>query len=184
MEQRYLDDDTVVYQAVDKRVLHAALNYLAIVVERVVSDINHSLVDVANTVAKQVNGNHGHGIALQLAFLHHVLLGVVLSGQIAAEAKRLGVYPSLLKLYEDETNRAVILLDLGGEVDAEHRNLVASHVGMLMAAHLNAYDLFLKQGRQHRLGDALVFHQELEHAVVYRIGNGIYHNRVVLSLCR
>ncbi len=86
VEQRYLHYYAVVDQAVDKRVFHAALNHLAIIVEGVVRDIHHRLVDVANPMSKQVHGYHGHGIALQLAFLHHVLLGIVLSGKITAEA--------------------------------------------------------------------------------------------------
>ena len=52
--------------------------------------------------------------------------------EVLAEAERLRLEPSLLELYKDELQAAVVLAYLRPEVDAEHGYLVARAVGILV----------------------------------------------------
>ncbi len=170
MQQRNLHDDAVVYQAVDEGVLVSVGHLRAIVVEGFVAHIDDGLVYVADAVPQEIHGHHGEGVSLSVAFLLHVLLRVVLCREITAEAQGLRVEPCLLQFDEHEVLLPVVFLDARCEVDAEHRQVVACDVGVLMAPHLHTDDLLLEQGGQDGPGDALILHQELEHGVVNRIG--------------
>ena len=163
VQERYLHDYAVVDQTVDEGVLHSVFHHPAVVVVCVMRYIDHILVDIPHTMTQQIYGYHRHGISVQSALLHHVLLGIVLCSEITAEAQGLRIEPRLLQLDEYKPHGSVVFLHSCGEVDAEHGNLVTRHVRMLMTAHLHAHHLFLEQGGEHGFGYAFVFHQELEH---------------------
>ena len=64
----------------------------------------------------------------------------------------------------------ICLPDLCPEVNAEHGDLVSASIGVLMFPHLCLNDVFLQEGRQESLHNALVFHKIFEDDVIYRIG--------------
>ena len=64
----------------------------------------------------------------------------------------------------------ICLPDLCPEINAEHRNLVSTSIGILVFSHLCLNDIFLQEGRQESLHYTLVFHKIFEDDVIYRIG--------------
>ena len=134
-------------------------------------DVEHRLVDVANTVSQQIDGHHGQGM---LATLQHVVGIVVLYTKILAETQRLSLKPCLLQLNQNELLRPVVESYAGTEVYAQHRNGVALVVNILMGTYLHLYGVFFQQCRQDGTRNALILHQVLEHHVVDRVGNS-YH---------
>ena len=175
VKQRNLHDDTVVYQTVDERVGHAVLHFFAVVVECLVTYVHHRFLYVAHAVPQKIDGYHRQCVALVAAFLLHVLFCVILCGKIAAEAESFCVQPCLLKFYQNQMHRTVVFPHPCRKINAKHRQVVARHIRMFMTAHLNAHHLFLQQGGKHSDSNAFVFHKELEHRVVYRIGHRIFH---------
>ena len=176
MEQGNLHYNAVVDKTVDKRVFVAIGHLVAIVVHGFVAHINHRLVDVANTMPQQINGNHRNGVALVGTILEHVLLCIVLCGEVSAETECLSVKPCLLQLNKHEPHGAVVLPHPCGKVDAEHGDVVACDVGMLMPAHLHTHDILLQQCRDDCTGDTLVFQKKLENSVVYGVCYCYLHN--------
>ena len=145
VKQRYLHDNAVVGEARHKRVLHAAYHFVAVIVIRLVADIKHRLIDLANPVTQNIHRHHGQGMLLG-TLAHHVLLPVVLCAEILAETKRLRLNPRLLKLYEYLLLLALLVAHDGGKVDAEHRNVFLRHVGMLVGALRHRYHLLFEKG--------------------------------------
>ena len=179
VKQRYLHDNAVVGEARHKRVLHAAYHFVAVIVIRLVADIKHRLIDLANSVTQNINRHHGQGMLLG-TLAHHVLLLVVLRTKILAEAQRLRLNPSLLKLYEYLLLLAVIIANDGGKVDAEHRNVFLRHVGMLVGALRHRYHLLFEKGGKDGGRHTLVLHEVFEHRVVYRVCTKVFHSRLSL----
>ena len=174
MQQGNLNDDTAVRQALHKGVRHAFGHGLVIVVHGMVVDVEDRLLDVAHTMAKQIDGDHRHGV---LAVIGHVTRVLILQSEILAEAQRLCLHPRLLQLNEHQVLTAVGLAHRGAEVNAQHGQARALVVDKLMGAHLDVHDVLLEQGREDRPGDALVLHQVFEHHVIDRVGNA-YHFRL------
>ena len=170
LEQGELHDDAVMHQTAYERVAHALFHFLAIIVACHVVHIHHGLLHLTHTVTKQIYRHHRQGMAAIASLLDDVLLRIILGGEILAEAKCLCVKPCLLQLDENQPHGAIVLPHAGGEVDAEHGYLIAGDVGMLVPTHLHAHHLLLEQGREHGSGDTFIFHQELEHTVINRIG--------------
>ena len=168
VQPRYLYDDAVVCQTLHEGIGQTFRHHVAIIVVRLVMDIDDWLLDVAHFMSQQIDGNGGQRI---VAF--HVLRVRVVHAEILAEAQRLGLKPRLLQLYENQMLRAVVLADGGSEVDTIDRKRVALVVGIFMWAHFHLYHILLQQRRENGAGNALVFHQILEDDVVNRIG--YYH---------
>ena len=182
MQQRYLHNNAIVCETVDKGVRVAVRHLAAIIVKSLVINVHHRLFDVAHTVAKQIHGHHGHGVASLLFFLQHVFLGIVLGCQVTTEAQGFGVEPSLLQLYQYQALRAVALAHLCGEIYSEHRQIVTCDIGVLMAPHLNSKYLLFEQGREYGAGYAFIFHHEFEHRIVYGVGYCYFHDYFTLWL--
>ena len=183
-QQRYLHDDAVVYQAVDKRVRQALDNLRTVVVERLVADIEHRHLNVAHTMAQQIYRHHRYGMPVAVVLRGDVLRVGILRAEILAEAQRLRLKPRLLELYQYKVAAAVRLPNLRREVDAEHRNLVARAVGVLMTTDMNLDNILLQQCREQRPRDALVLNEVLEHRIVYRIGNMYHHTGILLFFAK
>ena len=175
MQQRYLDDNAIVYQTVDERVGITMFHFLSVIIHSLMSHIDHSLVDVADAMPQEIDGNHRNGKSLVVTFLLYVFLRIVLQGKIATETQSLRVQPCLLQLYQYQMCVPVIFLDLRRKVDSEHGNVVTSNIGMLVTAHFHAHHFLLEQGGEYGLGNALIFHQEFEHRVINGVGYRIYH---------
>ena len=123
-QPRYLHNYAVVGETLNERVFLALLYHLAVVVEHVVVDINHRLLNVADSMSEKVNGNHWICESFRRVFAD-VYLVTVLRTQILAEAQGLRVEPCLLQFYKDdavlESLALSILLPHGGcKVNAEH----------------------------------------------------------------
>ena len=167
----YLHDDAVVHQALHEGIGDALRHLVAVIVVRLVVDIEHGLLDVAHLVAKQIDRYHGDAVVHQSVLVLHDILGVgIVGAEVLTEAQRLSLEPRFLQFDEHEVVAAVCLAHTGSEVDAKHRNLVSATVGILMAAHIHLHHLLLEQGGEDGLGDTLVLHQVLKHDIVYRIG--------------
>ena len=85
MQQWYLYDDAVVYQTVDEWVRVSMFHLLSVIINSLMTDVNHSFVNVADTMSQEIDRHHRNGISLVVAFLLYVFFGVVLQGKIAAE---------------------------------------------------------------------------------------------------
>ena len=173
-QSRYLHDYAVVGETLNERVFLALLYHLAVVVEHVVVDINHRLLNVADSMSEKVNGNHWICESFRRVFAD-VYLVTVLRTQILAEAQGLRVEPCLLQFYKDdavlESLALSVLLPHGScKVDAEHGERVACGVYILVRAHLHLHHLFLQQCREDSFRYAFVRHYIFEHGVVNRIG--------------
>ena len=121
---------------------------------------------------QQIDGHHGHGEVAA-----HVLRAAVLHAEILAEAQGLRLHPSLLQLNKGDAFAALCVAYGGGEVKAEHRQLVALVITVFMGTHIDLYHVFLQKGREDGAGDALVLHHVLEHYVIN--GVGYFHNLCV-----
>ena len=62
VQPRHLYDDAVVGEAADKRVGHAPGHDVAVIVARLVHDVEHGLLDVAYGVAQDVDRHHGQSV--------------------------------------------------------------------------------------------------------------------------
>ena len=133
-------------------------------------------------MTKQIYGYHRYAIAVRVIILQDVVGVGVLCTEVLSETQCLRLKPSLLKLYQYKFKTAIILTDLGTEVDAEHRNLVTCAVGVFMFTHLYLYHLSLKKGGKHSLGHAVVLHEVFENRVINRICNTYHHSRIFISL--
>ena len=175
MEQRDLDDDTVMHKTLYKGVRHAFGHLTSFIVVSLVTYIQHRHVNVADPVTHYIDGHHRIGETLMAALLSvDIVLVTVLGAKILTEAKGLRLYPRLLKFYKDEFRLVLTRSDTGTEVDTEHRDLVVGLVGILVRTKLNTDDFLLQQCRQHCPGHTLVLHEIFEHGVVNRIGY-VYH---------
>ena len=164
-----LYDDAIVCEAVDKRIGKPLRDYVVVVVERLVVDIKHRLLDVANLMAKQIDGHHRQGM---VGVMHVLRVGVVHT-QILAEAKGLRLKPCLLQLYQDKLLFAIFITDSGTKVYTEYGKRVAVLVAVLMGTDFHRHHIHLQQGRKDGPGYAFILHQVLEHYIIYRIG--YYH---------
>ena len=172
-EERDLYDDAVMRQTLDERV--GSRERMVIIVQIAAAHIDHRLGEVAQGMPQDVDGNDGQPIGPFLSVLvllfDDVLLVEVLRTQVLAEAQGLRNQPGLLQLDKDKVFRTVVLANLCREVDAEERDACLLHGCILVAAHLQVYDLLFQQCGEQYLGHFLVFHQEFENSVVNRVGN-------------
>ena len=99
VKARYLYNDAVVVQAVDKLVGYAADYRLVVVVECLMAHIYHRLHNIAYGMSQQVDSHHRQGMAVG-AVADHVFGVLVVYAEILAEAQRLGRQPRLLQFYE------------------------------------------------------------------------------------
>ena len=153
-------------QTLHKRVGHAVLHELAVIVIRLMVHIHDRLLHLSDAMPQEIDGNHGYGI-LPVIFLQHILLVVILQGEVTAEAKCLGGQPSLLQLDEHQVRLVVLVEHCGGKVDAEHRDrLTPGDVRILIAPDFNVDDFLLQQCRQDGLGYAVIFHQIFEYRII------------------
>ena len=141
-QQRYLHDDAVVLQTLHEWVRLGERHFVAVVVVHLVPCIDNGFVDVAHAVSEEIYGNGGKGV-FPVSVLAHVLLVVVLQGEILPEAQCLRLQPCLLQFDKNEVFLAVVLPDGGGKVHAEHRYCLAHDVGVFMPAHLHVHHLLL-----------------------------------------
>ena len=142
VKTRYLYDDAVVRQAVNKGIRKPLRHKITIVVERIVTHVENWLLDVTNLMTQQIDGHHRNGMAVA-ATLDNVLRVLVVNAQVLAEPKRLRFEPGLLQFYQDEVLAAVSLAHRRTEIDAEHRQRVALVVSILMRTNLNPRDVLL-----------------------------------------
>ena len=159
-----LDNDAVMGQAFHKGVRQSLCYDILVVVTGLVAHVQYGFFYLPHLMTKQIDGHHRKRIVAG-----HILRIAVLHPQILAEAQRLRLYPRLLQLHKDKTLRAVGLTDGGSEVYAEHRQVLALVVAILMRTYLHARHVLFQKCRQDGSGYTLVFHQIFEHHVVYRI---------------
>ena len=155
-------------QALHKRIVVATCQQVAIIVVRMMVDVDHRRRDVANPVAEQIDGHHREGMLVS-ALLHDVLLPRILGTQILAEAQGLRLQPGLLQFDEHHMLPAVLFADGGTEVYAKQRDVVTRDIGILVWPLHHLHHPLLQQGRQDGAGNALVLHQVLEHRVIDRV---------------
>ena len=139
--------------------------------------IHHGCFYAAHLVAQQVNGYHGQCVYVT-AIARHVGIVGILKTKILAETQHLCLHPRLLHLYEDGLTLSLAVDDGGTEVDAVDGEVVGEWVVVLVVTHVHLHHLLLQQGRKYGAGNALVFHEILEHNVVNRIG--YYHGYYAL----
>ena len=182
VETRYLHEDAVVVEAVDEPVGYSLGDGFVVIVERLVADIHHRLVYLADGVSQQVDGYHRQCVAV-VTIGHDVLRVLVVYAQVLSEAERLRGEPCLLKLYQYELFLAVGLTDGGAEVDAEDGEYLLLAVGVFVRPDFHFHDILLQQGREDSAGNAFVLHEVLEHGVVDRVGY-CHHKRYATLLQR
>ena len=84
MQARYLDDDTIMSQTLNKSIGQSFAHFLVIVVVSTMANIKNRLLYVAHFVPKDIDGNRGVGKALLTA--RHDVFGIgVLHAQVLAE---------------------------------------------------------------------------------------------------
>ena len=179
MQPRNLHNDTVVGQAVHKRIGQPLCHHLTVVVVRLSAHIQHGFLDVAYLVSQQIDRHHRNGVGTAAFRLHIGLVGI-LCPEVLTEAQCLRWKPCLLQFYQYQVLRTVILAHCGAKVDAEDGEAFAPDVGVFVAALLHLHHLFLQQSREDGLRDALVLKQILENDVVDRIGNRCHHAVVLV----
>ena len=84
-EQRNLYDDAVVLQTLHKRIRLIKHYLLPLVVVNAMLGIDHRLVDFTYTMPQQIHCNRRKSI-LVVRFFRHILLVVILQGEILTEA--------------------------------------------------------------------------------------------------
>ena len=94
-EQGYLDDDTVVREALYKGVVLLAYNLIAIVVIGIVIDVDDRCLYVVHPMAEQIDGYHRQGVLVG-TILHYVFFAAILGTKVLAEPQGLGFQPRLL----------------------------------------------------------------------------------------
>ena len=87
MQTRYLHDDAIVCQAVDKRIGQTMRDHITFVVARLVVHVEHRLFDIAHLVTQQVHGHHG----ISVAVLAHILRVGVMHTQILTKTQSLSL---------------------------------------------------------------------------------------------
>ena len=102
MQQRNLHNDAVMDEAVDKRVGKALGHLAALVVVRLMVDIEHGHVDVPHPVSENINCHHRDAVGRAQLLLHHIFLVGILGAEILPEAQGLRVQPRLLQLDENQ----------------------------------------------------------------------------------
>ena len=180
-QQGNLHDDAVVLETLHEGVGLGERHFIPVVVVYFVPCIHDSFVDVADAVPEEIHGN-GRKCVFPVGVLAHVLLVVVLQGEILPEAQCLRLQPCLLQFDKDEVFLAVVFPYGGGKVHAEHGYPLTHNVGIFMAAHLHVHHLFLQEGGNHRPCDAFVFHKILEYSIIKRICY-IYHHKSSVFCC-
>ena len=176
VQKRNLDDNAFMDEAVDERVGESIGHLAALVVTGLVVDIEHWHFDVSDPMPENIHRHHRKPVGRAQLFLHHVLWVGILGSEILPEAQGLGLQPSLLQLDENQAQRPVVLADARPEVDAEHGDVVAVAIGVLVAAYLHLHHLFLQQRRKDGAGDPLVLHQIFEDGVIDGICYSNDHN--------
>ena len=159
-----LYDDTVMRKTLHERVWQSLGYDIFIIIVGFVIDVQNGFLNISHFVPQQVYCHHGERVVAL-----HVLWIAVLHSQILAEPQRLCFYPCLLQLHKNQPLPAVCLPDGGAEVNAEHREVLALVIAVLVRTHLHVCHFLLQQCRQDGAGNALVFHQIFEYYVVYRV---------------
>ena len=95
VQTRYLYNDAVVVQAVYKLVGNALLQWLVVIVEGLVTHIDHGGLYIAHSMTQQIHSHHRNGVPIR-ASAHDVLRVLVVHAEILAEAQRLRGKPGLL----------------------------------------------------------------------------------------
>ena len=165
-------------QTVNKWIWQSFRHHFAVVVIRLMSDVEHGLLNVPYFVAQQIYGYHGNGVLVGTV-ADNIVGVLIVHAQILAEAECLCRQPRLLKLYQNQVLTAVSFAYSGTEVDAEYGQRVALIVAILMGAHLHLDDVHLQECRKDGTRYSLVLHQIFEYDVVNWIGNS-YHTLSVL----
>lgn len=98
VKKRYLNNNAVMHKTVNKRVGNALGNHVAIIVVRIMVDIDHRLLNLTDAVSEKVNGNHRNGIA-RMTVLVDITFVTVLSTKVLAETQGLRLQPCLLQLH-------------------------------------------------------------------------------------
>ena len=119
VKQRYLNYYAIVNKTLDEWIGHTLGNHIAIIVVGLMINIDHWLLNIANTVTQEVDGNHRDCIPF-FAILADIPLIAILSPKILAEAQSLGFQPCLLKFNKDKVFLAVSLTDSSSKVNPEH----------------------------------------------------------------
>ena len=86
MQARNLYNNAVVRQTVYKRIRNPFGDSLFIIVVGIMMDIDDRLINVSYFMSKNIDGNHGHGIAL-LAVGHNIFLALILHAEILAKTQ-------------------------------------------------------------------------------------------------
>ena len=115
---------------------------MAIIVKRLMPDIEHRLVDVAHSMAEQIDSHHWQ---CMLAAGHHVVRIVILDTKILAEAQRLSLKPRLLKLNQYQLLGAVAMPYTRPEINAQDRHGVPFVVHILLWTHLYLQNVFFQK---------------------------------------
>ena len=164
------------HETFHKWVGHTLCDFHTIIVVRLVPYIEHRLLYIPHAMTEKINRYHRYAIAVGVAVLQNVVWVGILSTKILTETQCLRLKPCLLQLYQHKLQTAIILTNLRPEIDAEHRNLVTSAVGIFMLTHLYFCNFTLQKSRKHYLCHAVVLHKVLEHRIINRICNTYYHN--------
>ena len=168
VQQGDLHDDAVVREAFDEGVGFIAFQEIAIVVVGVMVHVNHGRVDIAHSVAKQIDSHHGECV-LVFAVFDNVLLSAVLRTEVLSEAQRLRFQPGFLQFDKHQMLVTIVFAYSGGEVNAKHGDAIARGVDILVRTLLYLHHSLFQEGREYGAGDALVLHEVFEYRVVYGV---------------
>lgn len=76
------------------------------------------------------------------------------------------VTPSFIQPYVCKLVAVLVILYAGNKSHLKYRNAIALDIAESILAYLDADDFSLLNRRQERLGDALFFHDALEHNII------------------
>lgn len=76
------------------------------------------------------------------------------------------VNPSFIQPYVCKLVAVLVILYVGNKSHLKYRNAIALDIAESILAYLDADDFSLQNRRQERLGDALFFHDTLEHSII------------------
>ena len=119
VQQGDLHDDAVVREAFYEGVGFIAFQEIAIVVVGVMVHVNHGRIDIAHSVAKQIDSHHRECV-LVFAVFDNVLLSAVLRTEVLSEAQRLRFQPGFLQFDKHQMLVTIVFAYSGGEVNAKH----------------------------------------------------------------
>ena len=158
------------HKTIHKRVRQPLSHFLAIVVIRLVVDIQHRFLYISYLMPQQIHCNHRNAIPHRIFILLHILRVCILCTKILPETQCFRFKPCLLQFYKYKMNLTVCLAHLSSKIYAKHRDFVPTPIGVFMLSHFCLNNFFFQKCRQQRLNYTFIFHQILEDNIIYGIG--------------